>query len=487
MPAAPHRFEGRFAPTLTVAVVALIPFVLITGAQPLLQPATAAGLDASLLGLHISAGLAMAAYVFGALLGGDLADRLPQRGLFLACELLFTLGAAGAALAPRVFPFAASGVLQGASTGVLLIAALPPVIRNFPVRRMAATAAAVNIGFFGAATAGPWLGGWLAGPHAWRWLYGGAAFAGAGVLILAGMTWPEKPALEPAPPPDKHALGLALAATFVPFFAAAQLATRPFHSIWFWLPLTLGVVFLLRLIQPEHRKSTALVPVMLLRSAYPLFGILAAMVGGAAFIVLLDLAEQLLVGVGGWRPVAAGAALWPVVAALLGVSLVLGWALSTRWLPVLIASGLAALLAAGALLWQVRGGGMALTIAALLLGWGAGATVGPGFWLAAFSVPARLVGRALAALELMRSEAVFILAAVLLRAVREGGGSAVTLAGVHRGLAWMLALLAATGVALAWLYLAGAGGRLDAPALGAWLQGSRPALLSPPLGARSLH
>lgn len=163
---APRHFEGRYVPSLAVAVVALIPFLLITTAQPLLEPATAACLYASLLSLRVSSGLALAAYAFGALLGGDLAQRLPQRGLFLGCELLFTLGAAGAALAPRVFRFAASGVLQGASTGLLLIAALPPVIRDFPARRLGVTAAAFNVGFFGAITAGPWLAGWLDTAHA---------------------------------------------------------------------------------------------------------------------------------------------------------------------------------------------------------------------------------------------------------------------------------------------------------------------------------
>ena len=50
-------------------------------------------------------------------------------------------------------------VLQGLMTGLLLVIALPPVIQRFPPPRMPTTAAAINIGFFGAVTVGPLLGG----------------------------------------------------------------------------------------------------------------------------------------------------------------------------------------------------------------------------------------------------------------------------------------------------------------------------------------
>ncbi|HJU19542.1 MAG TPA: hypothetical protein VJ770_24065 [Stellaceae bacterium] len=60
----------------------------------------------------------------------------------------------------------------------MLLPALLPVIRNFPPERLPITAAAVNLGFFGAA-AGPLLGGVVAAAHAWRWFHAG--FAGLGV------------------------------------------------------------------------------------------------------------------------------------------------------------------------------------------------------------------------------------------------------------------------------------------------------------------
>jgi hypothetical protein len=56
-------------------------------------------------------------------------------------------------------------------TGLLLVIALPPVIQRFPAQRMPTTAAAINIGFFGAVTVGPLLGGITAYGHAWRTFY----------------------------------------------------------------------------------------------------------------------------------------------------------------------------------------------------------------------------------------------------------------------------------------------------------------------------
>src|SRR6185437_8630325 len=59
-----------------------------------------------------------------------------------------------------------------------------------------------------------------------------------------------------------------------------------------------------------------------------------------------------------------------------------------------------------------------------IAGHGAGATVSPGLYLAAFPLPSRLVGRIFARVELVRPVADFILAPVMLGVARVARGAA---------------------------------------------------------------
>jgi hypothetical protein len=130
--------------------------------------------------------------------------------------------------------------------------------------------------------------------------------------------------------------------------------------------------------------------------------------------------------------------------------------LRTRWLPVLAFAGLAGIAAGGALLLTVAPG-RALPVVAgagLLLGFGAGAGVTPGLFMAGLSVPSNRLGPTFALVELLRSEAAFLLAPVLLRFAMTGGNLAhgvwlsslvvVVLTGV--GFLVLLALLLLGGV-----------------------------------------
>lgn len=117
---------------------------------------------------------------------------------------MFIVGCLLAAGASGTVVYGAGRVLQGFATGLLLVIALPPVIQRFPPGRMPITAAFVNIGFFGAVTLGPLLGGGVilltlgtrGSPAAMRAAIGLFALgAGATVspgLYLAGFSLPSK-------------------------------------------------------------------------------------------------------------------------------------------------------------------------------------------------------------------------------------------------------------------------------------------------------
>ena len=113
--------------------------------------------------------------------------------------------------------------------------------------------------------------------------------------------------------------------------------------------------------------------------------------------------------------------------------------------------------------------------ASVLLGFGAGATVSPGLFLAAFGVPSETLGRAFALVELLRSESAYAVAPVV-AVVAQGTGNLA--GGVRIGLLAMAAL-GGLGLVLALVIPAVSGARLRAPDLDGWLNGDGKALPSP--------
>ena len=229
-----YPLENRYAVSLTVAVLALAPYVVLTTADSLYQQELMRALATSRRALQIVAGVSTAGYAFGALLGADLNNRFTQRRLFFLAEAAFILGSLLAALAGNVLVYGVGHVAQGLATGLLLVIALPPVIRRFPAARLPQSAAFINIGFFGAVTAGPLLGGWISAIEGWRWMYAALALIGVGVLATATVTLPEQPAQNPQLPFDTLGLALGLMSTVLPFWAVGELAAVWYPSASDW-------------------------------------------------------------------------------------------------------------------------------------------------------------------------------------------------------------------------------------------------------------
>lgn len=481
----PRPFEGNYGVSLVTAVLSLVPFILVTSAYSLYRKEVRHDIGAGATGLEIINGLSTAGYAFGALFGGDIINRFKQRRLFLICEAMFILGCGLSAGAVEIITYGAGQVLQGFATGLLLVIALPPVIQQFPPGKMPITAATIDIGFFGAVTAGPLLGGATAYGHAWRWFYGGLGAVGAIVFILAVLTLPDRKPPNPGMRFDAIGLALGFGATALPFWGVGELTGHGFDYILFAAPLAVGVACFVSLLVVEYHKEEPLSPVKQMWHTFPIIGTLTAMIGGAAYYTFLILGVQFLLNVGKWHPLTTGLAFWPQVAGAIITSILLGLLLRTRYLPILALAGMLVLMGGGGLLLTLtRGQGMgtAVLAAAGLLGLGAGATVSPGLYLAGFSLPSKMVGRTFALVELVRSVADFILAPIMLEVARVAStGAHLTGPGIREALwttVYVSIALTAGGVVL---YLFGGAG-LPRPDIEVWIKENRPAIGSPKLG-----
>ncbi|HEX3868191.1 MAG TPA: hypothetical protein VHV78_15615, partial [Gemmatimonadaceae bacterium] len=371
---------------------------------------------------------------------------------------------------------------EGFATGSLLVAALPPVVRTYPANKLPITAAAIDVGFFGAVTIGPLAGALVGEGSRWRLLHTAMAAFSALVLVVAWLSLPDKEAQNKDMAFDWPAITLAFAATMLPFAATALLDSRGFGSPLVIVGLVAGLGCLVTLLMTEYAKDDPLSPVKPMWNTLPVVGVIVAMVGGGVYVAVVRLIEQFGLDVSHLSPAATGAAFWPTVLATIVASVIVGVAVKSRALAVVTAIGMITLIAGTALFLSLpRVDGVRAGIANGLLGFGAGTTVSPGLWLAAFTLPSKMVGRTLALIELVRSEADFIIAPVVLHLARSS--TQVTPSGLHVALTICLSVAAVGTVAAAGLYVAGLR-TLETPALAKWLDGNDGALQSTPLLAR---
>ena len=475
------RFRGGYGMAVAIALLGLCPNIVLTTAFVPLSQDIAQQLGASALQLGLAEGLSNAGYAFGAVLAAQLAQRYVQRRLFLWFEGLFVVGSVLAALAPGIGLFFAGRLLQGAATGFMLISALPPLVTQFGVGKLPSTVAIVNVGLFGASTLGPLVGGVTVALHAWRLLLGVVAVLGLAGFVAALLGYVELEPPDPELPIDRPALGLALAATVLPFFATSMLSGASVGSPVVLVPFLLGLAALVALVVSQYRKRNPLMPVKALSTQLPVTGIIVAMLAGAVFVTVVELAQLYLGDVAGQSALAANLQLWPMPLGLVLAAGMFGALLRTRYLPMLVNAGLVALaLGAGLLLLQGREDtGVVVGCASFLLGYGAGATVPPGLFLAAFGVPSDKLARAFAIVELLRSEAAYAVTPVVVYVAE----ALPTLSqGIGVGLVAMVAL-AGAGLAAALVIPAVSGARLRKPDLDAWLNEGQQALASPATAA----
>ncbi len=130
--------------------------------------------------------------LFGALAGGELADRIGRQRTVLIAGALFTLGSLVQALAPETVILVAGRLIVGAGVGVAAVAAplyaaelAPTSLRG---RFVSAYQLAITVGIFLAYL----VDGWLSKSDSWRLMLGASAVPGL-LLFVVALVAPESP------------------------------------------------------------------------------------------------------------------------------------------------------------------------------------------------------------------------------------------------------------------------------------------------------
>jgi hypothetical protein len=234
----------------------------------------------------------------------------------------------------------------------------------------------------------------------------------------------------------------------------------------------------------EYHGKDPISPVKRIWNTFPVVGIIASMIGGGAYFAIFMLAQQFQTTFAGTLPLTSGLSFWPQIIGVGVAAIGFREILKTKLLPVFTLSGMLALIIATALLLASPPKVTSITTFVVfgLLGFGAGATVAPGLWMAGLSLKSEMIGRLFALVELIRSEANFLMAPIIVKiaVVVSGSTGAVATSGFHAGASLTIIIcvaLAALGIIL---FLSG-GAQLQRPNLKQWLKEDKPAWVSPEL------
>lgn len=478
------NFRGPLAKSYPGAIVlvllALTPYLVLSTAFAPLEQLVAKDLGLSMRALGLTTGMSNAAYAVGAVLAVQLGSRLPPRRMLVLYAALFLIGSVMAAWAPVAGVFIAGHVLQGLTTGLMLIAAVPPLVLNWGPGELPKTGIVMNLGIFGAVALGPVVGGVAAGTSTWRPLFWIFAALGALTVMFALLTYEDAEPQDPSAPVDLVALVLAAGGTGAAFFGVSELMGRGATELVVLGPVLAGVAMLVALVVVEWRSENPLIPVRQLAHTVPIAAIVVAMSAGAASVALVELAQTGLQARGA-SPGHAGALFLPEFGAAFLAAVLFGVLFRTRWTAVQAIGGLAVLAIGGVVLTgSARGSDALVLVGSGLVGFGVGSSVSPSLFLAGFSLRSTQLPRVFAFVELLRGFAAYLVGPALLQLAMT---AAKPLPVGLRTATWVGTGIAAAGVVICLTVVLLGRVRLHAPELGPWLDGEGPAIPSAPLGA----
>jgi MFS family permease len=473
---------NSYGAAVALVIFALVPYLALTSAVTPLASIIGPQVGLGPQAMQLTDGMANAGYAFGTVMAVQFAVHLRGRRMLVLYATVFVIGSVLAVLAPTPGLFIAGRVAQGTCTSLMLIAAVPPLVVGWPVKKMPITATVMNMCVFGAVAVGPVIGGVQAGAEDWRPLFWIVAGLGALALLFALLTFEDQEPLDPDAPWDWVAMALAGLGSAAAFFGASELTTHSMISTITLVPLLCGAAAIVLLVIHQSLVKRPLMPVRQLATTFPVLAIVIAMTAGAASVAIIELAQTALKQD---DPIHVAMLFWPEFGGAVITALLLGALLRTRFIPVLAFSGMLLLAGGAAVLHDVSGGSQAIVvIGSGLVGLGVGASVSPALFICGYSITSTQIQRVFALIELLRGVAAFMVAPLLLHlaltvAKSPSAGTPVAM--------WVCFGLAAGGaVVSAYIFLLGRG-RLQAPALEQWERGDGPAWESPPLAAGIRH
>ena len=251
------------------------------------------------------------------LLGGSCGDRFGRRRVFVVGVAWFALASLLCALAPGAGTLIAARALQGVGGALLTPASLAIIQATFADADRTRAIGAWS-GLSGTTSAiAPFVGGWLIAVSSWRWVFLINLPLAAVVIAVSLRHMPET--RDPSATGRLDLLGsllgvLALGGITMGVIAASG---RPVGSPRVWLPLLVGIVAGVAFVAVERREAHPMLPPSLFASrqfsaANAVTLLLYAANSGAILLLVIELQT-----VGGFSPLAAGAALLPITIVML--------------------------------------------------------------------------------------------------------------------------------------------------------------------------
>jgi MFS family permease len=472
---------GRYPVVAAMVVFALVPYLALSAALGPLTPHIAKELGMSPQAMNVTTGMANAGYAVGTVLAVQFAQRVPQRRMLVIYGCLLVIGSVLTAAAVDPAMFIVGHVLQGLCTSLLLIAAVPPLIIDYPTARLRTTAVILNVCIFGAVALGPVVGGIQANAHGWRPLFWIIAGIAAAALVLSVLTYRYRPPADPGGPIDYAALALATLGCVAAFFGASRLLTHRFLDPTACGPLLGGLLLIVVLFVHEYLAKRPLLCVRSLVSTLPVAGIVAAICAAAASVSAISLTLSSLAP--RYTPLHLGLLYLPEFGGAVVTAAAFGFIFRTRLLHPYVLVGMAFLVAGIAVMNAAAPPTAWLTaVGSGLVGIGVGASVVPALFIAGFSLRSTNVQRVFAIIELLRAVAAFLIAPVLLYIADTVGSDADE--GTRTAL-WICFGISVAGAVLGVaLYAAGGVRHPPTPSVEEWMSGERPGWDSPALLAR---
>jgi MFS family permease len=408
-PSTPARFEHSFVANVALVVLTLFPGLINTSAINFAAGPVAHDLGVSPNAVSVLVLLNDSALAFGCLLAAELTRRLPNRSLYLVMLLASIAASALSCGAPNIAVLGVAHVVHGLVGGMLFVIALPPLFINFAAKNIRALVIVLVPSLFGAVTLGPIVAAGLQRSNEWRLLFAIEIVFAIVALLLARVTVTRKPPAATTDSVDWVALALAATGSVAIGIGAGDLARHGWLAPSALAPAILGVGAFVAMFVWEALQPRPLVPVRHLLGSIAIVGSLSTIAGSAVYSATQTTMTLELERLHGLSISQAGLSYAPAALA----ALLAGWLYSrfvtTRWVTLVGAAGLAISLAAVCVGFFARTLTYVEIEATLFVAAiGAGLSITPGIFMVALAFERTLVTRAIALLNMLRLTGGFI-------------------------------------------------------------------------------